>query len=179
VSDSDISLMQKFNRREILRAGSLGWLGLSLPELLKSREASAAPGDSSFGRAKACILLFMWGGPAQQDTWDMKPDAPADYRGEFQPIATNVPGIQICEHFPQLAKRVDQLAIVRSVTHDNVNHTAATHYLLTGESPPQTTEKQKQWPHIGSVLSKLNRGKGALPPFVSMRPTGSSHQIMV
>jgi hypothetical protein len=72
-------------RREFLRAGSLGLLGLTLPQLARAQPAARSP-------AKACILLFMWGGPAQQDTWDPKPDAPAEYRGEFRPIPTNVPG---------------------------------------------------------------------------------------
>jgi hypothetical protein len=112
----------------------------------------------------------MWGGPAQQDTWDMKPDAPEEVRGEFRPISTNVPGIQICEHFPRLANRVDRLAIIRSMTHDIGDHTTATHYLLTGQAPPRTTDRGAQWPHIGSVLAKLRRYDGALPPFVSMRP---------
>jgi hypothetical protein len=126
--------------------------------------------NDGFGRAKACILLFMWGGPAHQDTWDMKPQAPAEIRGEFKPISTNVPGIQICEHFPELSKRVDRLAIVRSMTHGDVNHTSATHFLLTGQAPPVSRERLVQWPHMGSVLSRLGRGQGALPPFISMRP---------
>src|SRR5262245_35446297 len=88
-------------RREFLRAGALTLGGLGLPQLLRARDAS--PGLKP--RAKACILLFMWGGPAQQDTWDPKPDAPAEYRGEFRPVATNVPGIQVCEHLPRLARR--------------------------------------------------------------------------
>ena len=101
-------------RREFLRAGSLGWVGLGLPQLFRAR-ASAAIADATAlkPRAKACILLFMWGGPAQQDTWDPKPDAPAEYRGEFKPIPTNVPGIQICEHLPKLARHADKLAIIR------------------------------------------------------------------
>lgn len=159
-----------FNRRELIRAGGLSLFGLTLSDWLAGERTAYAATPASFGRAKACILLFMWGGPAQQDTWDLKPEAPADFRGEFNPISTKVPGIQICEHFPRLADRTDQLAIVRSLTHTNVNHTAATHFMLTGESPPITTEKQKQWPHIGSVLTKLNRGRGALPPAISMRP---------
>jgi hypothetical protein len=163
------------NRRELLRLGGASLLGLSLPQLLAAQTQTpmAVPqqvSGGSFGRAKACILLFMWGGPAQQDTWDMKPDAPVEFRGEFNPIQTVIPGVQICEHFPRLADRVDQLSIIRSMTHENVNHTAATHYLLTGEKPPLTTEKHKQWPHIGSVLSKLRPSNNALPPFVSMRP---------
>ena len=159
-------------RREILRAGGLGLLGLTLGDLLRGRSAAAAVPrrDGSFGRAKACIVLFQWGGPAHQDTWDPKPEAPAEYRGEFNAIPTNVPGIRISEHFPLLAKRADKLCIVRSMTHDNGDHTTATHYLLTGEPPPRSVDKRVEWPSMGAVLSKLERGKTALPPFVSMRP---------
>src|SRR5437016_2872474 len=96
-------------RREFLRAGSLGLFGLSLPQLLHGQAVSAQSHPRP--RAKACILLFMWGGPAQQDTWDMKPDAPVEYRGEFGPIATRVPGVRICEHLPRLARQTDKLAI--------------------------------------------------------------------
>jgi hypothetical protein len=127
------------------------------------------------GRAKACILLFMWGGPAQQDTWDMKPDAPADYRGEFRPIATRVPGIQICEHFPRLAKCTDQLALIRSVTHGDVNHTTATHFLLTGHDVPNRNgPEHEDWPHYGAVLGSLGWRRGPLPPFISMMPRVSN-----
>ncbi|MGE3317455.1 MAG: DUF1501 domain-containing protein [Planctomycetaceae bacterium] len=165
-------------RRDILRAGSVGLFGLSLPKLLEGRLradsliAESKPiSASSFGRAKSCILLFMWGGPAHQDTFDLKPDAPVEVRGEFQPISTNVPGTQICEHFPQLASRVDKLAIIRSMTHGDVNHTTSTHYLLTGQPPPASAvDLRGDWPHIGAVLSKLGRGRGPLPPFAQMRP---------
>jgi hypothetical protein len=158
----------------VLRAGGLGLFGLGLGDLLGARAkaeatAAAAGGSGTFGRAKACILLFMWGGPAQQDTWDLKPLAPVEIRGEFKPIATKVPGINICEHFPQLAQRTDKLAIVRSVTHGDVNHTTATSYLLTGQ-PPSNGDLRTDWPHIGAVLSRLGRGRDPLPPFVSMRP---------
>ncbi|MDA0587320.1 MAG: DUF1501 domain-containing protein [Planctomycetota bacterium] len=158
-------------RRDIVRAGSIGLFGMSLPRLLSARaEAQDATSDRPPVKAKACILLFMWGGPGHQDTWDLKPDAPAEVRGEFKPISTNVPGIQICEHFPRLASRVDKLAIVRSMTHTNVDHTTSTHYLLTGQPPPPGNDLRKDWPHIGAVLSRLGRGRGPLPPFVSMRP---------
>src|SRR5690554_5374761 len=100
-------------RREFLRAGSLSLFGLGLPQLLHAR--ASAPADRK--RAKACILLFMWGGPAQQDTWDPKPDAPEEYRGEFKPIATRTPGLHVCEHLPLLAQRSDKLAVIRSLTH--------------------------------------------------------------
>lgn len=155
-------------RRQLIAAGSLGLFGLSTPQLLASR--TATDDSPAAGKAKACILLFMWGGPGHQDTWDLKPDAPAEIRGEFRPISTKTPGIQICEHFPRLAQRTDKLAIIRSMTHGDVNHTTATHYLLTGQPPPPGGDLRKDWPHIGAALSRLGRGKGPLPPFVSMRP---------
>ncbi len=153
-----------------MRAGALSLLGLSLPEFLAARAAAAPQGADGFGRAKACILLFMWGGPAHQDTWDLKPDAPAEVRGEFRPIDTCLPGVHICEHFPQLARRLDKLCQVRSMTHNNADHTVSTHFLLTGMPPPPTNDLRMQWPHVGSVLSRLGRGRGALPAFISMRP---------
>src|SRR5262245_37852276 len=115
-------------RREVLRAGSLAVLGLGLPQFLR---AERMPPRRT---AKSCILLFMWGGPAHQDTWDLKPDAPSEYRGEFKPIATNTPGTRICEHLPRLARMTDKLAIIRSMTHGDVDHTSATHPLLTGRN---------------------------------------------
>jgi hypothetical protein len=159
-----------YGRREILRAGGLSLFGLSLPQFLSGRVEAAPVGIESFGRAKACILLFMWGGPAHQDTWDMKPDAPPEVRGEFKPIASKVPGIHVCEHFPRIAQHMDKFCQIRSVTHNNADHTVSTHFLLTGMPPPPTNDLRMQWPHMGSVLSRLGRGRGALPPFVSMRP---------
>jgi len=153
------------NRREFLQAGTLSLFGLGLPQVLQARAASA----SSRPRAKACILLFMWGGPAQQDTWDMKPHAPVEYRGEFRPIVTSVPGLQICEHLPRLARRAHRLALVRSMTHNDVNHTTATHHLLTGKPAPPGSLRD-DWPSYGAILSRLGRGRGPLAPFVSMMP---------
>lgn len=158
-------------RRELLRVGGLGLLGLGLPELLAARAARAASEGPSFGRATRCIFLFMWGGPSQLETWDPKPDAPREVRGEFRPISTVVPGIRIGEHFPRLAARADKLCIVRSMTHDNADHTRATSFLLTGEPPAPGGDRRSQWPNIGSTLSALGRGRGALPPVVQMRPT--------
>lgn len=163
------------SRRQLLYAGTAGFMGMSLPQYLSARAAAkevvAEQQAAAFGRAKSCILLFMWGGPAHQDTWDLKPNAPREIRGEFQPISTAVPGIQICEHFPRLAQRTGDLAIIRSLTHNNVDHTPSTHFLLTGQAPPPTSDLRQDWPSMGSVLSKLNRGRPPLPPFVSMRPT--------
>jgi hypothetical protein len=163
-----LPVVASMSRREFLRAGSLALplAGLSLPHLLAARDTSAPP-----PRAKACIVLFMWGGPAQQDTWDLKPAAPAEYRGEFKPISTNVPGIHICEHLPRLARHADKLALLRAMTHDDVNHTTATSYLLTGRGLPRPAAVlAEDWPSYGAVLSRLGRGKGPLPPFVSMMP---------
>jgi hypothetical protein len=113
----------------------------------------------------------MWGGPAQQDTWDPKPDAPAEYRGEFRPIATSVPGIRICEHLPRLARHAGNLALLRTMTHTDVDHTTATHFLLTGrELPRRGADRKEDWPGYGAVLARLGRGRGPLPPFVSMMP---------
>jgi hypothetical protein len=165
-------------RRDLLRAGGLGLglQGLCLPGLLRAREAAASDLANlpTFGRAKACILLFMWGGPAQQETWDLKPNAPLDVRGEFRPIETNVPGLLISEHFPALATRANRLAVIRSVHHSDVNHTTATHELLTGRAAPRgdAAPLAEDWPHFGAVLARLKRGqeRTALPPFVQMRP---------
>lgn len=111
----------------------------------------------------------MWGGPAQQDTWDMKPEAADVYRGQFRPISTAVPGLQICEHLPQLAKRTNELCLIRSMTHNDVNHLTATHHLLTGKPAPAGPISD-DWPNYGSVLAKLGHGRGQLPPYVSMMP---------
>lgn len=148
-------------RRQVLAAGAYGLFGLGLPHYLRAGNAT--------GKAKSCIVLFMWGGPAQQDTWDLKPDAPDVYRGEFKPIPTAVPGLQICEHLPQLAKRAGDLCLIRSMTHPDVNHTTATHYLLTGKPAP-AGPLGDDWPNYGAVMAKLGRGKGPLPPYVSMMP---------
>jgi hypothetical protein len=165
------------SRREALRIGGLSLLGTTLPHLMEARSAapdglaSASAGLPGFGKAKRCIFLFMWGGPAQQDTWDMKPEAPAEFRGEFRPVQTNVPGVQICEHFQHMASRADRLAIVRSVTHGDVNHTTATHDLLTGHPFRPGNDHRSTQPNIGAVLARFGRGCGPLPPVVNMMPT--------
>lgn len=165
-------------RRESLRIGGLGLIGTTLPHWLEAR-AESARGDSNdkaprpdpgFGKAKRCIFLFMWGGPAQQDTWDPKPAAPAEYRGEFRPIATKVPGLVICEHLPLLAQRADKLAVVRSVTHGDVNHTTATHELLTGAPYRAGTTHRQTNPHLGTVLARVGRPHGPLAAAVNLMP---------
>ena len=123
-------------RREFLQVGFSGFLGLGLPGLLASRASAAAKGGSSSPRAKSMILVFTTGGLGHIDTFDMKPNAPEGIRGEFKPVATNVPGIQYCEHLPGLASHADKLAIVRSMSHTYTNHLNATHEILTGHSQP-------------------------------------------
>src|SRR5262245_1091724 len=170
VTVSPFSFSPRLSRRQTLGLGALSLFGLSLPELLTYHALAQENGQQPRRRAKSCILLFMWGGPAHQDTWDLKPEAPPEVRGEFSPISTNVPGIQICEHFPQLARRTDKLCLVRSMTHNNADHTPSTHFLLTGQPPPASKDRRAQWPHMGAVLSRLGRSAKARPPFVSMRP---------
>lgn len=156
------------SRRELLRLGGLSLLGLTLPQVLG---ASAANAGVSFGRAKRCILLFMWGGPSQLETWDLKPEAPREVRGEFLPISTKVADMHISEHFPRLAQRTDKLCLVRSMTHGNADHTTSTSFLLTGQPPVAAGDVRRQWPNIGSVLAAMGRGNTSLPPLVQMRPT--------
>ena len=96
-----------FTRRDVLQAGGLSALGLFLPQLTGRAEAMSA--DSNFGRTKACVVIYLFGGPSQIDTFDLKPDAPVEFRGEFHPIATNVPGVRICEHLPRLARQADKV----------------------------------------------------------------------
>lgn len=104
----------------------------------------------------------------------MKPTAPAEFRGEFRPISTSVPGLEICEHFPRLARQAHRLSIIRSMTHRDVNHTTATHEILTGKPIPRVGggDFREDWPHYGAVLSRLRPGlrQSALPPYVQMRP---------
>ena len=165
------------SRREALQIGSLGTTGLGLPTLLRSRaEANSLPNDNSvatsFGKAKRVILLFMWGGPAHQDTWDLKPDGPVETRGEFLPISTDVPGMQISEHFPLISRHADKLAIIRSVGQDDNNHSTGAHAGLTGRRHELKREsfnaRQTDHPHYGSVLTNLRPNRGGMPTFVAL-----------
>src|SRR5205807_2293518 len=115
------------DRRTLLRFGTVQLGALWLPWLLAARPAAAAR-----PRAKACILLFMDGGPSHLDTWDMKPDAPAEVRGPFRPIASSVPGLAVCEHLPRMARQLHRVAQVRSVGHEDTVHDPAVYQTLTG-----------------------------------------------
>jgi hypothetical protein len=162
------------SRRELVRACGMGAVGLTLPDYLWLREASAqAPVQSrTFGKARSVLMLFMSGGPAHQDTWDLKPDAPAEIRGEFQPIRTNVPGIEICEHFPNLAQVADKYAILRSVTHPGIDHSTSAYEMLTGHRHPEPGERRDpgpdDFPHVGAVIARYGRRGAGLPSFISL-----------
>ena len=131
------------HRRQFLQVGYCGFLGFGLERASGesgrgggSRCGKAGPEPGRRTRAKSMILVFLTGGLSHLDSFDMKPDAPEGIRGEFQPIATSVPGIRFCEHLPELAARADKLAIVRSLAHTYTNHLNATHELLTGHPQP-------------------------------------------
>ncbi|MFI5457509.1 MAG: DUF1501 domain-containing protein [Isosphaerales bacterium] len=163
----------QLSRRETLRVGALALTGLGLPGLLRAKQAGQNSGPQAFGRAKSCILIFLWGGPSHLDTWDLKPDAPEDIRGPFRSIPTNVPGISISEHFPLLAQQAHRLSIVRSMNHDDAAHLSTAHRILTGHLAPTPNSdaagpSSRDWPHLGALVSKLRPTKGAIPSAVNM-----------
>lgn len=150
------------SRRRLLQVGGLGLMGLNLPQLL---QASAKGGRSSSD--KSCIFLYLYGGPSQIDTWDMKPGAPAGIRGPYKPIATATPGIQITELMPRFAKLSDRYCLVRSMTHRQAEHTQANRMLLSGQSNPTADA-----PSLGSVLAKVRPTDSNLPSYVWLQKFG-------
>ncbi len=152
-------------RRDFLRVGSFGALTLANSLMLRAAHPTLP------AKAKSCILVWLDGGPSHLETWDLKPDAPADLRGPFRPIASPVAGMDFCEHFPRLAQQAKHLAIVRSMTSPLGEHGIANHYLLTGYKPTSALE----YPSYGSVVSRTRPGDGLLPPYIAVpeyRPTG-------
>src|SRR5262249_27701752 len=161
-------LCDGISRREFLRVGALGLGGLSLPGLLAGR----AKASTSSRRPKSCIQLFMWGGPAQQETFDLKPSAPEGVRGPFRPMATRTPGISICEHLPMLARMTDRFAIVRSLTHTGVNHGTSAYHMLTGHihfSPGTLRHPTpSDFPSVGSAVARFGRQPADMPPYIAL-----------
>lgn len=147
-------------RRDLLRVGSLSALGLSLFDGLLLR----AHAREKSARAKSCILVWLDGGPSHLETFDLKPDAPIEVRGPFQPIATKVPGMQICELLPETARIADQIAVVRSVTSPLGEHGIANTYLLTGYKPSPVLE----YPSYGAVVAHVRGGQHTLPPYIAI-----------
>ena len=156
------TLCNGWTRREMLQAGALSLFGLGLPDFFRLAEAqassSAAPPHRTFGRAKACILLYLYGAPSQLETFDMKPGAPEEIRGELRPIRSSLPGLDVCELLPNLARVMDRVSVVRSMTHRYPIHGVA--YALTGtpliDIPMELNPRDgRHWPFIGSVVDYL------------------------
>jgi hypothetical protein len=164
----------RLDRREMLRVGGLSLAGLSLPSLLERNRATAAPAKNrapGFGKAKNCIMLYLSGGPAQLDTFDPKPDAPAEIRGEFSPIDTAVPGIRFTELLPLSAKLTKHIGLVRTMTHDHNDHGRGSYWMFTGvpyagSVSDVNSMSRADMPHMGSCIAKLAPGKGPMLPFV-------------
>jgi hypothetical protein len=178
--DQPVRLCDSLSRREWLRVGGLGVIGLSLPHLLAAQSAAGAPGPSNrltdglegtvFGRAKNVIFLWLQGGPPQHETFDPKPDAPLEIRGEFRPIQTNVPGMQFCELLPRTARRADKLAVIRSLHTDDNNHDVSGYWVLTGYpyGPGSARQiKPNDWPYFGSIVKMLKPSE-RLPALTSV-----------
>jgi hypothetical protein len=162
-------------RREVLQVGALGLLGISLPSLLEQQALCAARSTSpspKSRREKSVILVYLTGAPSHLDTFDLKPDAPAEVRGDFKPIATRVPGLQICEHLPRLAARANRYAVVRSLAHRENNHLVATHHLLTGHPQPgaffDKVASRDDWPSYASTLDHLHPRSDGIPTGVNL-----------
>ncbi len=172
------------NRRAFLKAGLLSPIGLGLAQALQLRAAAQASPGRAGGAAKACILLYMTGGPAQHETFDPKPNAPDGIRGEFRPISTSVPGVQICELLPMLAQQAQRFSIMRSVFHGSDTHGVGVHYNLTGlrHAPRQAGEPQldrRDPPCMGAVVRQLRGDRNGLPAAVQLpRPVGDQNNAM-
>jgi hypothetical protein len=166
-------------RREAIRVGGLTGLGLLLPDLLRARAeaASRSGAERGFGQARSLIMIYLHGGPAQQETWDPKPDGPAPERGEFGAIATSVPGVWFSELLPESARRMGRFAVIRSLSHPNANHVQAALPAMTGRHHPPGTESRgdfppspTDFPSVGAVLDVLRPVDG-LPTWVQVGPT--------
>lgn len=158
------------DRRRFLQVGGLGLFGLTLPQLLQLESSARAAGKQD--RPRSCIFLFLYGGPSQIDIWDMKPDAPDDYRGEFKPAATAVPGTFMCEHLPRMAKLARHYSIIRTLHHKVSNHQPAGSYLLTGVDPQNNNNvppRRDDPPALGSLAARLApTPRSSVPPFVML-----------
>ena len=158
----------QLTRRTLIRAGGMGLLGLNTAGLLR---AAARQVNGPIPRAKRVIFLFQWGGPSHIDMFDMKPDAPEEYRGPHRGIATSLPGLQINEHLPNLSKWMDRFSLIRSMTHTMNNHNAAGYYALSGHRPPTDDQRLRDsidlCPAYGSVVDHLAPSRNGMPTFVS------------
>lgn len=163
-------LCDGLTRRDLLHLGGLGALGVTLAnwQFWRSAQASNAVPQGKFGQAKSCILIYKYGSPPQHETFDPKPDAPAEIQGEMKSIPTNVPGIRIGDHLPKIARIMDRLTVVRSLTHPYPLH--GTVYATTGIADVDTKieaqpRHRRQWPYIGSLVEYFEeqRAPGRVP----------------
>src|ERR1700687_5388803 len=168
-ADKSVQFCDGLRRRDFLHAGSLSFLGLGLTQFMGLKAQGAVDPNKKDAN---CIMLFLVGGPSQLDNWDMKPDAPAEIRGPYKPIKTNVPGIEISENFPRMAKHADKYALIRSVYHTAAAvHDSGHQMMQTG----RLFQGGIEHPHIGCVLSKLRGPKGDVPAHVLLpRPIGNT-----
>jgi hypothetical protein len=157
-----VRLCDGISRREALRVGGLAFTGLLWSDLLRARASAARQARLRRGAARGCILIYNYGGPSHLDVLDLKPNAPREIRGEFQPTATSVPGIAITEHLPRLARLANHYAIIRSVTHRDNDHAIGAYLALTGYSHPRNDilgieppASPQDMPSMGSVISRL------------------------
>jgi hypothetical protein len=161
-------------RRHFLRRVGVGTLGLSLADYFAMPSAARGSEAMTGGRAKSCIVLYCWGGVSHHETWDLKPDAPVEYRGEFRPIATSVPGIRVGEHLPLLAQHADKLAIIRSIHHRSSAHGKGMYWNWTGHAPPiaevavNLPPTRTDWPSLGAMVSRFRRAPAGFPNAVQL-----------
>ena len=171
---SDFFSRPRMTRRRLLEIGASTPFGLTLPQLLFADGSSAGSADSHFGRAKSCVVIFLWGGPGQQDLWDPKPGAPSAVRSEFAPIPTSVSGIHVTDQLPHLSRQAERFTIVRSVTHRDFEHGSAAYTALTGHPHPlpgtNTTARPDDFPTYGAVVTRLKPTDQPVPDFVVLGP---------
>ncbi len=157
-------------RRELLRVGGLSVLGLTMADLAGLRALSAPTANNSKRRRHSCVFVFLFGGPSQVDLFDMKPAAPVEIRGEFKPSSTKVPGIHVCEHLPLLAKHMDKVCLLRSMTHNMNVHGPACSEIFSGRpyfSAPTTDQANREdWPSLSSMVMRYGKPLAGLPPSV-------------
>ena len=168
------SIVPRLSRRRLLEVGAASPFGLSLPQLFASEGQTNSSGLPGFGKAKSCVVIFLWGGPGQQDLWDPKPGAPSVVRSEFAPISTSVTGTQLTEQLPHLAQQAERFSIVRSMTHKDFEHGTAAYTALTGYPHPlpgtNTVARPDYLPTYGSMLTKLAPTSRPVPDFVVLGP---------
>jgi hypothetical protein len=160
------------SRRDVLRIGALSALGLTLPDLLRMRAASAARGKET--RKTSCILIWQGGGPSHLDMWDPKPEAPLEFRGPFGTLPTSVSGIRLSEHLPLSARVMQHYSLIRSLTHPESEHNRATHFMLTGYLPTVGFPDQEM-PSYGSIVARVRGAvRPGMPPYVTVPQTPRS-----